>query len=123
GLWVFNMITTGIVVIICFVGIRLTQKRGKNPDTFIDVRTKTEWKLIPIADCEEPIPAFALQTAIDLKKQFGDKVTFFIEKAEVTREERVIERLDPFLVVSLPDESQYYLEVWNEPGFRGKRMV
>lgn len=46
-----------------------------------------------------------------------------VEELIVTREERVISDIkDPFLFVDLLDDSRWYLEVWNEPGFDGNRI-
>ena len=79
--------------------------------------------MIPIAEYKRPIPDFAAQTANDLKRRFND-VCFEIEELEIVRNKTVILNLkDPFLVIVLPDRSRYYLEVWNEPSFKGQRMA
>lgn len=80
--------------------------------------TEVVWKGIPIAEYTRPIPDFVLETAIGLKMQFPE-LEFVIEELEVSEQTLP----DPFLRVNLPDGTHYYLEVWNEPGFRGKRML
>lgn len=76
------------------------------------------WMMYDLAHYAEPVPEFALQTAIDIKKRHPD-VNFYICSLE---ENRMV--LDPFLVMRVPDgnwHQDFYLEVWNEPRFSGER--
>ncbi len=78
------------------------------------------WKLHPLSEYGEPVPEFALQTAVDIKKEFPD-AEFYVCALEVNR---VID--DPFLVLRTrfgDEERDYYLEVWNESQFEGERQV
>lgn len=76
------------------------------------------WMTYDLAHYTEPVPEFALQTAIDIKKRHPE-VNFYVCSLE---ENRMV--LDPFLVMRVPDGTwykDYYLEVWNEPKFTGER--
>lgn len=96
----------GVVSLLFFLGFGCAVPEKKT--------TSVRWKLIPISEYEGPIPEFALQTAVDLGKACRNS-RFFVEELIVKKEV-----VDPFLVVTLGD-AKYYLEVWNEPGFKGKR--
>jgi hypothetical protein len=74
---------------------------------------RAEWEVVCIKGYHLPIPEFALQTAIDVKTACPE-VALFIEELRTTK--------DPFLVAKLGGET-YYLEVWNEPGFKQERVV
>jgi hypothetical protein len=90
---------------------------------WVFISYRAEWQAIPISKYTEPIPEFALQTAVDLQKQFDD-IQFEVEELVLKRNDLPFPSLfDPFLVAKLPDGSRYYLEVWNEPDFKGKRMA
>ncbi|PQO35672.1 hypothetical protein C5Y96_08415 [Blastopirellula marina] len=84
-------------------------------DRYVIDRT---WMMYDLAHYTEPVPEFALQTALDIKKRHPE-VSFYICSLE---ENRMV--LDPFLVMRVPDggwHRDYYLEVWNEPKFAGTR--
>lgn len=84
-------------------------------DRYVTERT---WMMYDLAHYTEPVPEFALQTALDIKKRHPE-VSFYICSLE---ENRMV--LDPFLVMRIPDggwHRDYYLEVWNEPRFSGER--
>ena len=74
-----------------------------------------EWVKVPLHQYKLLVPEFALQTALDIKKEYSD-VKLYVEELRL---EKV--KLDPFLVAEDPEGNQYYLEVWNEPGFKQKR--
>ena len=77
-----------------------------------------KWSMHELSSYAEPIPEFALQTAVDIKHSHPD-VQFFVC---ALKEERIV--VDPFLVlrVKFGDEvKDYYLEVWNESKFSGER--
>ena len=78
------------------------------------------WMMYDIAHYTEPVPEFALQTAVDIKKRHPE-VSFYICSLE---ENRMV--LDPFLVMRVPEGTwyqDYYLEVWSEPRFSGEREL
>lgn len=79
-------------------------------------RKRYEWTQTKIAFYGRPIPEFAIQTAIDIKKRLPEA---YFEVEELT-ERRVV---DPFLVVSVEHGPDYYIEVWNEPGFKQERTA
>lgn len=77
-----------------------------------------DWGIVPLKGYERPVPEFALQSAVDISKRchFG---TFHI--CELSRTH------DPFLIWRIPTSKSgewmdLYLEVWNEPNFKGKRL-
>lgn len=72
-----------------------------------------EWKLKRISEYDKPVPEFVLRTAVDVKT--------LCPGAELWIEEMTLSR-DPFLVAS-HGSATYYLEVWNEPGFKHERVV
>ena len=106
--WIFTSITWLVTsAIICGAGIIIGVMIHGTEET------KTGWNPVPISNYPEPIPEFALQTAVDVKKACPE-ANFFIE-------ELVVKKIpDPFLVAELAGE-KYYLEVWNEPGFEKVR--
>lgn len=76
-----------------------------------------EWKKHDIASYQLPIPDFALQTAVDLTKRCPF-VKFYVEQLEH----------DPFLIAWLEEPNggayhEWYLEVWNEPGYKVQRTT
>lgn len=73
------------------------------------------WEVTPIAHYRQAVPDFALQTALDLKAKLPE-VELFIESFEKRKVH------DPFLV-AVYGGKWYYLEVWNEPGFKQQREV
>jgi hypothetical protein len=78
------------------------------------------WTMRELSLYSEPIPEFALQTAVDIKKAHPE-VEFYVCTLE---ENRVV--VDPFLVLRsrAGDEVRdYYLEVWNESKFCGRRQA
>lgn len=75
-----------------------------------------KWKMTEIANYAKPIPTYALQTAVDVT-QSCPPARFYV--CSLKQEQTV---LDPFLVVRAGGE-EYYLEVWNEPGFNEEREV
>ncbi|MBI2096045.1 MAG: hypothetical protein HYT43_00160 [Candidatus Taylorbacteria bacterium] len=79
------------------------------------------WKTLSLGEysrLKKAVPEFALQTAVEVHQRSGGKVFFFVEEFEVER--RV---MDPFLIAQGPEGDTYYLEVWDEPGFKRKRKA
>jgi len=73
------------------------------------------WNQIILQCYQGPVPEFAIQTALDFKKRFGQRMTFEVEVFERTP--------DPFLVAVGLYGDRYYLEVWNEPKYKQERMA
>ena len=76
------------------------------------------WLTTDIKYYREPIPEFALHTAVELKKIDPSA------KFSICSLHEELNSIDPFLVMQLHDDDgqhDYYLEVWNEPGFTGQR--
>lgn len=76
------------------------------------------WVMHELGSYTEPVPEFALQTALDIKR-LNPEVEFCICSLE---ERRVV--IDPFLVMRVRENGlrrDYYLEVWNESAFCGTR--
>ncbi|MBI1248223.1 hypothetical protein GC197_10355 [bacterium] len=76
------------------------------------------WLTTDIKYYREPIPEFALHTAVELIK-IDPSAKFSV--CSLYEEQNSI---DPFLVMQIREEDglhDYYLEVWNEPGFAGQR--
>jgi len=77
-----------------------------------------QWKMRELASYDEPVPEFALQTALDIKKKHPE-VSFYVC---VLEENRIV--VDPFLVMRVHNGNvihDYYIEVWNESAFTGQR--
>lgn len=107
-----------------FAKIGLQPFTDESVDAYREAKEKKNpgfsWEDCPIEEYTRPIPEFALQTAMDLKKLLPG-ATFQID--ELVEDKNVG---DPFLVMTYPgddgDEYLYYMEVWNEPGFSGERV-
>jgi hypothetical protein len=76
------------------------------------------WHLVKIDDYDDEIPAFVLQTALDIRKDHP-AAALFVDRLVVEQK-----TFDPFLVVQFDiDRPKHYIEVWAEPGFRQQRTV
>lgn len=85
---------------------------------FVKLFSKKQWTSILLSSYDRPVPEFAIQTALDMRKHFRpvSKLNFWIVEEAETH--------DPFLVVGVDGlDEWFYLEVWNEPGFDKKRIV
>lgn len=71
------------------------------------------WERSTIEKYDSPIPDFALSRAIELKQELR-QANFEIEYLRVNP--------DPFLVMVYGDK-RYYIDVWDEPKFEGRRTV
>ncbi|QDU77761.1 hypothetical protein Pan97_48400 [Bremerella volcania] len=77
-----------------------------------------KWRLRELASYTEPIPEYALQTALDIKKKHSG-VSFYVD---VLEENHIV--VDPFLVMRVQSGNviqDCYIEVWNESAFCGER--
>ncbi len=111
--WFSAFATTSIVTVILSVvfGIRVSNK--------YDSYAPGQWRRTAFKEYEEPVPTFAVSTAVELKERLPD-AEFFVEKFE---EGRYVKRVrDPFLVMEAGGQT-FYLEVWQEPDFRAKRQI
>ncbi|MBI1248222.1 hypothetical protein GC197_10350 [bacterium] len=109
--WV--LIQLSLFFAVLFYAVLIIHRSG-GPVTMV----RRKWVMHALAKYPEPIPDFALQTIDDLRAKHPG-VEFFVCALE---EEEVV--IDPFLVLRLPDgyeHRDYYLEVWNESGFSGRR--
>lgn len=82
--------------------------------------TDWNWRQRKLSGYGLPVPAYALETACELKKLLSKakiKHEFYVD--ELTRESVTA---DPFLVLNVGG-SEIYLEVWDEPKFGGDRTV
>ena len=75
---------------------------------------------------KEAIPAFVVQRMLSLKKALPE-VTFSVEQLEASRVDLKTEKReplppDPFLIATFREIS-CYVDVWDEPGFEGRRRV
>jgi hypothetical protein len=70
------------------------------------------WRETSISYYENPIPEFVLERAIQLREYLGIRADFFIEDFRKDP--------DPFLVM-LYEGLRYYIDVWDEPKFEGRR--
>jgi hypothetical protein len=76
------------------------------------------WRQIPLGEYRKPIPEFALQTAVDLKRACP-RAMLNVEELQTGSP-----KADPFLTVFDPQtQRNYYLEVWDEPSFSKERQI
>jgi hypothetical protein len=85
---------------------------GTRADSFYG--RNISWQPMLIQHYKEPIPEFALATALKIRRADPD---ILIEVVGLTITK------DPFLAVSKEGTERYYLEVWQEPKFSAKREV
>ena len=83
-----------------------------------------DWYFTLIKDYKEPIPEFVLQTAMDVK-QICDEAKMSHKLYVCGIHEMANVYPDPFLVLTINNadmkNENLYLEVWNEPTFKGER--
>ena len=79
---------------------------------------RRSWQREWLSGTSVAVPEFALQTAIDIKKRVPG-VLFAVEHLAEVRNPI---QADPFLVAIFNGEA-FYLEVWNEPGYKQQREV
>ena len=82
-----------------------------------------KWKREYLNDLGQEVPTFVLQTALDIKEAIPSaefKLDIFEPGRKVNRPITIWD--DPFLIVCLGGH-EFYIEVWNEPGFDTRRYV
>jgi hypothetical protein len=77
-----------------------------------------DWRIREFYNFYNAIPEFVLQTAVDIKEAIPEAQLRIVELYQ-----RELTPADPFLILRLPSGRDLYLEVWNEPGFKHKRVV
>jgi len=102
----FFVFTTGLFAWLLFCSLR-------------EPAPQFEWSQTDLRSYQEIVPEYVLQTAIDIRREFKDAI-FIVE--HVASKRRSLEAYDPFLICKYEGE-EYYLEVWNEPGFDQKREI
>jgi hypothetical protein len=83
---------------------------------FGEGQSSNRWGRFFLENYTKPVPEFAIQTALDIRKHFRPvgKLRVWVEEA--------VEIPDPFLIVGAEGlDEVFYIEVWNEPSFRGER--
>lgn len=83
-------------------------------------RKSAQWNSYTLAYHGREVPQFALQTALLVKQALPD-AGFEIDELVIQKRNRM-PQYDPFLVVTLYGV-RAYLEVWDEPNFKGEREV
>jgi hypothetical protein len=79
-------------------------------------RNKFEWATRELRYSRAQVPAFALSRAIELKTELPT-ATFWVDSLEAHKVTR-----DPFMVMRY-EGADYYVDVWEEPKFEGRRVV
>ncbi len=77
-----------------------------------------EWSTLDIGAVAN-VPEFALQTALDVKRKVEGHHIYMRVNVLRNREQQA---RDPFLIVRFNGQD-YYVEVWNEPGYKQQRQV
>jgi hypothetical protein len=82
-------------------------------------RKAKTWHRVSLEEYRGVIPEFALITALRLKDVLPTAL-FFVDELRIKQLPS-----DPFLVLinSGGDKKEYYIEVWDEPGFKAMRKV
>jgi hypothetical protein len=83
--------------------------------------TRGVWKSILLRNYTREVPAFALLRATAIKKAMtaqGINCDFSVE--ELTKKSHTIV-VDPFMVLNAASK-KFYIDVWNEPKFEGRRQ-
>lgn len=78
-----------------------------------------EWNWTEISAYKDKIPAFALMRAMAVRGEYPS-AGFWVEHLRERSSEPM--NVDPFLVVNIGG-SFYYVDVWDEPKFEGRRVV
>jgi hypothetical protein len=88
---------------------------------------RAEWSKSWVEHYRESIPLFAVQRMVSLKKELPD-VTFSVEQLSYTKRDLETQYRpapifhDPFLLANFRGIS-CYIDVWDEPGFEGRRQA
>jgi hypothetical protein len=102
----FFMWSIPLMIVTAILGIRYGTTRDK----------ECRWVGCDLKQYDEPVPEFALATAVELHQRVPG-IEFRIDEFRVEAKSR-----DPFLVAVFKSEC-YYLEVWDEPGYKQERKA
>lgn len=128
---IFGSLTTVLVGAIAFFAYRRKQLMPPGVSLRSLLLQEGYWVTVAIKDTKNPVPEFALQTAMDYVKAVQSSPDLRYYKTSVHVEEyylRDVQPADPFLVVSLtsPDgrlTDSRHVEVWNEPKYKQERYA
>ena len=95
-----------LMIVTAILGIRFGTTRDKD----------CRWVERDLKQYDEPVPEFALATAVELHQRVPG-IEFRIDEFKAEAKSR-----DPFLVAVFNGEC-YYLEVWDEPGYKQERKA
>lgn len=87
--------------------------------------TRGKWASTALDGYSKEVPAFALLRAAEVKKALnkaGISSTFEVEELKVTTtRKKIVRDEDPFMVLVAAGR-RFYLDVWDEPKFEGRRV-
>jgi hypothetical protein len=83
------------------------------------------WRMVEISDYTAEVPSFALDRATRVAQRMHQRMpsvkrTFAI--SELVHHTKRTPHPDPFMVLTVLDQ-HFYLDVWDEPDFEGRRTV
>lgn len=120
--WIFLFSLTGVMLSATGVGWLIYASSRTFP------KLERHWQRTSLRDYTKPIPEHALAKAVAVAERLPGIGCFIEEIAEKREERRPFISPDPFLVVSYKPggyqktdrATEFYLDVWAEPGFKGK---
>lgn len=101
-------------------------RRAAMRRTGVDARWS--WRMVDMSEYKAEIPMFALDRASSVAKRLNERMpslrkSFAISELHRTRVQKARRYdPDPFMVLRVLDQD-FYLDVWNEPAFEGRRTV
>lgn len=81
-------------------------------------RITRKWGRVAIGEYDGTVPEFALRKAVQIKTEVPS-ANLYIDQLYQEHERHVVVDPDPFLVVTLKDET-YYIDVWDEKEYEAK---
>jgi hypothetical protein len=96
-----------------------TSRRYRDYNSYTTT-TRGVWKSTALRNYKREVPAFALLRASQIKKAMNAQSVncdFIVEELGKTRQTIVV---DPFMVLVAAGK-KFYIDVWNEPKFEGRR--
>lgn len=107
---------TGLSVVQVFKKLGIEPLNTDDVEDYKDKKDRRSaycWHSEALEKYGKPIPEFALSRAIEIKRELPS-AQFFIEELRYDP--------DPFLYIQVGNV-RYYLDVWDEPKFEGRRTV
>lgn len=83
------------------------------------------WRMVNIREYTAEIPSFALDRAVKVVRTMGrvmPSVKYTVNVSELVHHTKRTPHPDPFMVLTVRDQN-FYLDVWDEPDFEGRRTV